>query len=102
MRFTPAHHQGRPVRRRRNERSDAEMKEDKHQTLDFSETASAFELNRRQFLKRLGGGIIIFFSVGDSSVLQARRSDEKERPDFNAYLRIATDGRVTCFTGKIE
>ena len=78
------------------------MKEDKHQTLDVSETTSAFELNRRQFLKRLGGGIIIFFSVGDSALLQAQRSDEKQPPDFNAYLRIAADGRVTCFTGKIE
>jgi nicotinate dehydrogenase subunit B len=78
------------------------MKEDKQQTLDLNETTSAFELNRRQFLKRLGGGIIIFFSVGDSALLQARSSDEKQRPDFNAYLRIATDGRVTCFTGKIE
>jgi len=39
------------------------MKEDNHQTLQLSEKTSAFELNRRQFLKSLGGGIIIFFSI---------------------------------------
>jgi len=27
---------------------------------------------------------------------------KKERPDFNAYLRIGEDGGVTCFTGKVE
>ncbi len=33
---------------------------------------------------------------------QGQRRRRGERPDFNAYLRIGEDGRVTCFTGKVE
>ncbi len=67
-------------------------------------------LRRRDFLGRLGGGIIIFVSLTD-----LLRAAEEERPrrrgrrggggtpsDFNAFLHIAEDGKVTCFTGKIE
>jgi isoquinoline 1-oxidoreductase len=54
----------------------------------------------RGALKALGGGIIIFFCVGDRSILEAQRRGLPS--DFNAFLRIGADGRVTCFTGKIE
>lgn len=68
---------------------------------DFDQSAS---LNRRDFLKHLGGGIFIFFAFRDSSLLQAQtRGRRVQYPtDFNAYLRVAEDGRVSCFTGKIE
>lgn len=60
-------------------------------------------LDRREFLKLLGGGIIISFFVGDSSgLLEAQRFQREYPDDFNAYLRINEDGRVTCFSGKIE
>ena len=66
-------------------------------------------MNRRQFLKRLGvlgGGIIIYFSVGDGfSWARTRRQGflgANIPTDFNAFLRIGADGRVTCLTGKIE
>ncbi len=56
-------------------------------------------LERRDFLKLLGPGLFIFFSVDGSDLFaQARGYPE----DFNAYLRIGEDGRVTCFTGKVE
>ncbi len=62
-------------------------------------------LNRREFLKLLGGGVIVFFSI-DAAALQEearRRGFRQSLPtDFNAFLRIGEDGRVTCFTGKIE
>jgi len=78
------------------------MKEDEHIKLDFSDITADPHLTRREFLELLGGGIIIFFSIGDLSVLQARRRGRGYPDDFNAYLRIGADGRVTCFTGKVE
>ena len=66
-----------------------------------------FASNRRDFLKRVGGGIVIFVALNDMLFGQ----EEAGRPrggrpglpsDFNAFLRIGEDGRVTCLTGKIE
>jgi len=79
--------------------------------LDFQDikTLPVFSVNRRDFLTRLGGGIIIFISLGD--LLEAAERGRGQRfggrggglpSDFNAFLRIGEDGRVTCFTGKIE
>ncbi len=78
------------------------MKEDEYTNLDFTDITTGAHLSRREFLKRLGGGIIIFFCIGDSSLLEAQRRRGEYPEDFNAYLRIGADGRVTCFTGKIE
>lgn len=66
---------------------------------------TSFPQNRREFLKRFGGGIFILFTLGDLSILEAqeRRRRGMDYPsDFNAYLRIGENGRVSCFTGKIE
>jgi isoquinoline 1-oxidoreductase len=77
--------------------------------LDFSnakKASPALPLDRRQFLQLVGGGIVVCFSIPDSLALQ-----EGERPrgmgqalpqDFNAFLRIGEDGRVSGFTGKVE
>jgi len=80
---------------------------DNHELLNLDFTDIKFDpnLSRRDLLKTLGGGIIIFFCIGDSSVLEAQRrgGGRGSLPDdFNAFLRIGADGRVTCFTGKIE
>jgi len=70
---------------------------------DFYDTSSGLPMNRRKFLKLMGGGIVILFSVGDPLELLAQRQRGQPLPDdFNAFLRIGEDGRVTCFTGKIE
>ena len=72
------------------------------------QTAESASMNRRQFLKRLvvlGGGIVVYCTFGDSSLLAARREGylgSNIPTDFNAFLRIGTDERVTCLTGKIE
>ena len=55
------------------------------------------DLTRRDFFATAGSGLFVFFQ-------------ETERPpmrmayptDFNAYLRIGADARVTCFVGKVE
>lgn len=60
-----------------------------------------FTLGRREFIKLVGGGIVVFFSYGDPLALQ-RRQGRGYPEDFNAYLLIGEDGRISCFTGKIE
>ncbi|HQR66100.1 MAG TPA: molybdopterin-dependent oxidoreductase [Thermoanaerobaculia bacterium] len=59
-------------------------------------------LHRRDFVRLLGGGIIVLFTT-DLSELLGQESRTRGYPtDFNAYLRIAADGRVTVWSGKIE
>ena len=58
-------------------------------------------IDRREFLKRAGAGIFILFTLEDT--LWALQERQGRLPsDFNAFVRIAPDGRVSCLTGKIE
>jgi nicotinate dehydrogenase subunit B len=61
-------------------------------------------IGRRDFLKIAGGGILVAVSLGESEAFQegARRPGFNYPEDFNAYLLIGADGRVTGYTGKIE
>jgi nicotinate dehydrogenase subunit B len=68
--------------------------------IDFTDFQLDLDLSRRDLLKALGGGIAIFFCVGDRSILEAQQNSLPS--DFNAFLRIGADGRVTGYTGKIE
>jgi nicotinate dehydrogenase subunit B len=70
-------------------------------------TAETDDFGRRDFMKLLGGGIIIFFAV-DSS-LSAQQGPPGgpmgmggAAADLNAYLRIGEDGKITVYSGKIE
>jgi isoquinoline 1-oxidoreductase len=76
------------------------MNRNEYPNIDFTDFQLDLDLSRRDLLKALGGGIVILFCVGDSSTLQAQRRGLPS--DFNAFLRIGADGRVTCCTGKIE
>ena len=76
------------------------MGENKYTQLDSCAATADVHVSRRQFLKAAGGGIMVFFWLGHDSELEAQRRRPPE--DFNAYIRIGPDGRVTCFTGKIE
>ncbi len=60
--------------------------------------------SRRRFIKNLGGGVVVVFCLGEMSFssLFAQDGQPLEELDFNAYLRVKEDGRVDCFTGKIE
>jgi CO/xanthine dehydrogenase Mo-binding subunit len=79
------------------------MKKDVLQSPGFPDSAPALPLRRRDFMKLVGGGVVILFSVGDPSSLKALLQRGQPLPDdFNAFLRIGEDGRVACFTGKIE
>ncbi len=62
-------------------------------------------VSRRDFLAISGTGLFLFFWVGPTELLQepARLAGRPSYPsDFNAYLRIGPEGRVTCFVGKVE
>ena len=74
------------------------MNEDTLQVARGGSEERLYPINRREFLQGVGSGIIIFFTVGKGTEAET----QKKRPDFNAYLRIGEDGRVTCFTGKVE
>ena len=57
-------------------------------------------LNRRDFIKVTGAGIFVFFTIGNIDLFAQQRGFGSNYPtDFNAYLRIGEDGRVSCFSG---
>lgn len=79
------------------------MKTEDYLEYDFTDIRTPIPIDRRAFLKRLGGGIIIILSISDfikahGEIFQGRQMPE----DLNVYLRIKEDGRVDCYTGKIE
>jgi isoquinoline 1-oxidoreductase len=80
------------------------MKVRDYENPDLHDPGAPDALDRREFLQRLGGGIIVFFAVGDAaeSLAAQARGGRGYPTDFNAYLRIGDDGRVSLFTGKIE
>ena len=57
-------------------------------------------LDRRDFLRLVGGGVTIAFTVRDPLAFAQEGRGYPE--DFNAYLHIAENGRVSCLSGKIE
>ncbi len=62
-------------------------------------------MDRREFVKALGGGIVVFVNLGPATLFNSRVPGEFQRgypEDINAYLHIAQDGKVTLFSGKIE
>jgi nicotinate dehydrogenase subunit B len=82
------------------------MKKDGYPKIGFQDIGPSNlspSLSRREFIKLMGGGIIILFSVGDPAWIEAQRGRGQPLPDdFNAFLRVGENGRVSCFTGKIE
>jgi isoquinoline 1-oxidoreductase len=82
------------------------MRTEDYVALDFNDNMVLDPQSRREFLKRLGGGIFIFVTLGELVTAQEagrQRGGRQGLPsDFNAFLRIGEDGRVTGFTGKIE
>ena len=69
--------------------------------IDIDERNIPSGLSRRSFLKRLGGGLVIAVAIADYADLEAAILQDLPK-DFNAFLRIGEDGKVTSFTGKIE
>ncbi len=60
-----------------------------------------FGMDRRDFMKRFGTGLVVAISAGKAP-LKAGAMLQDDTPGVNAFLRIGEDGRVTLFVGKIE
>ena len=62
-------------------------------------------MDRRDFLKLTGSGLLVVCSIdpllGRTGSMQAEAA-RRATPDFNTFLHIGADGRVTCLVGKIE
>ena len=82
------------------------MNDDLYPEFNVTDAADGFTINRRDFLKTAGSGLFLFFTLGDMAVFEQERPNERPQAtlpkDYNAFLKIGEDGRVSCFTGKIE
>ena len=60
-------------------------------------------MDRRDFLKLTGSGLLVLCSV-DPLLGQGAPAPVAQRaaPDINSFLHIGADGRVTCLVGKVE
>jgi len=76
----------------------------KSMTDNQNRTAPRPGIKRRSFIKALGGGIVLFFAPWNAIDLMALPAPQRRSltKDYNAFLHIATDGTVSCYTGKIE
>lgn len=61
-------------------------------------------MDRREFFQRAGGGVVMLLAAQLPAPARAQLPDAQRfyPEDFNAYLVIGRDGRVTVFSGKIE
>jgi isoquinoline 1-oxidoreductase len=65
-----------------------------------------FDLDRRDFFKFLGAGIVVVSVLQPAMVAQesggARHRGESLPKEIDAWLHIGEDGKVTVYTGKVE
>jgi nicotinate dehydrogenase subunit B len=70
--------------------------------------AYRFELDRRDFLKAMGGGLLVVYLLDRDAPEAAaqqpggRRGGAAAPQDIGAWLHIGEDGRISVFTGKAE
>jgi nicotinate dehydrogenase subunit B len=68
----------------------------------FKSMRNPHEIDRRGFMKRIGGGLVVAFSIGELPLRGGIFQDAEGAPGVNAYLRIGDDGRVKLYVGKVE
>jgi isoquinoline 1-oxidoreductase len=70
----------------------------------MTDLARFTRMDRRGFVKALGGGVLVLVSAPGLGVSSSELEAQGRRypTDINAYLHIAEDGKVTLFSGKIE
>jgi isoquinoline 1-oxidoreductase len=68
--------------------------------------SEAKAMDRRDFVKVLGGGILVTVNLGPLTLFNSTAEPAYQGrgypEDINAYLHIAEDGEVTLYSGKIE
>ncbi|MDE3200966.1 MAG: xanthine dehydrogenase family protein molybdopterin-binding subunit [Acidobacteriota bacterium] len=69
-----------------------------------AKSRTGFEIDRRDFLKMFGGGLLICMSDLPSLAQESGRTfGGHELPkDVSSWIHIAADGKVKVFTGKVE
>jgi isoquinoline 1-oxidoreductase len=80
------------------------MKKEQIKDQDLLQSSERRGMPRRDFFKILGTGIIVFIRPwGALDMIGAPSEQARGVPkDYNAFLHIAEDGIITCYTGKIE
>ena len=68
----------------------------------MTDLARVTRMDRRGFVKALGGGVLVLVSAPSLSLDLEAQGRRGYPTDINAYLHIAEDGKVTLFSGKIE
>ena len=78
------------------------MNQDQFLQESENDTSARRQFSRRDFLKISGSGVFIFFTTGVSGAIALQQRGRDYPTDFNAYLKIGEDGRVSLFCSKIE
>jgi CO/xanthine dehydrogenase Mo-binding subunit len=88
-----------------HEAETSELMQEERQQSATRRLPYGFELDRRDFFKMLGGGVVVCLCAGPilSQESGARFHSEDALPQsVRAWLHIAGDGSVTVYTGKVE
>jgi nicotinate dehydrogenase subunit B len=89
-----------------SERVDAEVRLEPERYELAAAPAYCFDLDRREFFKFLGAGVLLFSVLRPTAHAQesggARRRQDDLRKEIDAWLHIGENGRVTVYTGKVE
>jgi nicotinate dehydrogenase subunit B len=78
------------------------MNEDQFLQTSDNVVSAGRQFSRRDFLKISGSGVFIFFTNGAFGAISLQQTGRAYPTDFNAYLKIGDDGRVSLFCSKIE
>jgi nicotinate dehydrogenase subunit B len=76
--------------------------------VEKTESTRALPPHRRDFLKTLGGGLLVLLALEpdggaqESGRVRHGESNEDLPESISAWLHIAPDGSITAFTGKVE
>ena len=62
----------------------------------------SFVPHRRDFIKLLGGGLVVLLAAQAQESGGARRGGQAMPQDIGAWLHIAESGAITVYTGKVE
>jgi isoquinoline 1-oxidoreductase len=86
-----------------NKEAIADLERTQHESIERARYA--FELDRRQFFKLLGGGVLVCACAGSvvaQESARGRRSGQELPREISAWLHVGESGVVTVYTGKAE
>ncbi len=69
---------------------------------ELHEGAGGWELDRRQFFRIAGGGVVVALLLGDKAFGQRPGRGPAAPREVGAWLHVGEDGAVTVYTGKVE